>query len=52
MDDGGPLYYEAEEKAPEPEPEEPPFVDDIGGPLYYEAGEANDVDVLDEGAPV
>ena len=41
VDDGGPIYYEAEpeeERPPEPEPEEP-FVDDITGPLYYEAGE-------------
>ena len=38
IDDGGPLYYEAEEKPPTPPPEEPEFVDDLGGPLYYEAG--------------
>lgn len=37
VDDGGPIYYEAEEKIPEEVPEEP-FVDDIAGPLYYEAG--------------
>lgn len=43
VDDGGPLYYEAEEKLPEPEE---PFVDDMAGPIYYEQ------EVKEEEAPI
>ncbi len=38
VDDGGPLYYEADEKIEEPEDD---FKDD-GGPIYYEGPPAQD----------
>ena len=40
VDDGGPIYYEAEEKQPEVEEN---FKDD-GGPIYYEADDAGKIE--------
>ncbi len=48
VDDGGPLYYEADQKPEEPEVE---FNDD-GGPLYYEAeGEIDRPPAIPEDEP-
>ena len=54
VDDGGPIYYEAEPEAlPPPDPEPEPFKDDMAGPLYYEqATDLKPAEPMEETAPV